>query len=119
MKRATPEAAVLKSCKQILTLRGVSFWRINAMGSAMKNAKGKARFVRSAPTGFPDIVACIRGRFVAIEVKGPEGKQSEGQAEFQSECERAGGVYWLVKSSECLDELIRVFVARVAEGEMG
>lgn len=38
------------------------------------------------------------GRFLAIEVKGPKGKQSDEQAEFQKAVEAAGGIYCLARS---------------------
>lgn len=101
MKKQTPEALVLAACRQVLQARGVAFWRINT--GATKTAD---RFIRYGSVGFSDIVACIGGRFVAIECKAPKGKQSEAQAAFQAEVERAGGSYWLVKSSEDLERLL-------------
>lgn len=101
MKKTTPEARVLAACKQVLNTRGIAHWRINT--GATKTAD---RFIRYGSVGFSDIVACIRGRFVAIECKAPKGRQSESQAAFQAEVERAGGSYWLVKSSDELERML-------------
>lgn len=42
--------------------------------------------------GVPDILACHRGRFIAIEVKRPGGKLSEHQEQQLEEIRVAGGV---------------------------
>lgn len=53
--------------------------------------------------GIPDIVACMCGLFVGIELKAP-GKGKTGQSEFQKIHERnikkAGGFYVVVESME-------------------
>lgn len=42
-------------------------------------------------TGIPDILACIYGHFVAIEVKAPNGKPSELQLYHVDQIRKAGG----------------------------
>lgn len=42
--------------------------------------------------GVPDILACVNGLFVAIEVKAPNGKPSELQLHTISQIKGAGGV---------------------------
>jgi len=42
----------------------------------------------------------IDGQYVGIEVKGPKGKQSAHQKEFQKKLEAAGGKYILAYSLE-------------------
>lgn len=49
--------------------------------------------------GLPDIIAVIRGRFVAIEVKAGRDKQSEYQRARQFEIEKAGGAYLIVRDT--------------------
>lgn len=46
--------------------------------------------------GIPDIVACIKGMFIGIEVKRPNGKQSDAQCICEQNIKNAGGKYWLV-----------------------
>ena len=42
-------------------------------------------------SGIPDILACVNGYFVGIEVKAPNGKPSELQLYNLREIEKAGG----------------------------
>lgn len=60
-------------------------------------------FYRFGAIGSPDIVCVINGQSVGIEVKGPGGKQSDHQKQFQERLEAAGGRYILARS---LDEVI-------------
>lgn len=56
--------------------------------------------------GRPDIVCCVSGRFVGIEVKRESGGvQSEAQIYHQKLIENAGGVYILADS---LDDVKRI-----------
>jgi hypothetical protein len=48
--------------------------------------------------GTPDIICCIDGDFVGLEVKGPKGDLSDSQKEFQRNIEKAGGRYHVVRS---------------------
>jgi len=41
-------------------------------GKMLATYKGKQRMINMAPKGTPDILACINGKFVAIEVKKDE-----------------------------------------------
>lgn len=48
--------------------------------------------------GTPDIIACINGRFVGIEVKKPGGKVSALQLAQIKRIERAGGIAFVTDS---------------------
>lgn len=52
----------------------------------------------AAPVGHSDLLACVAGRYVAIEAKSATGRQRPEQAAFQAAVERAGGVYVLARS---------------------
>lgn len=52
--------------------------------------------------GDPDLIACVGGRFVGIEAKTSDGRQSPVQKARQRQIEDAGGVYLIVRS---LDDL--------------
>ena len=56
------------------------------------------RIPSSGTKGTSDIKAIIQGRMVAIEVKIGKDRQSEAQKDYQAMIERAGGIYWIVKS---------------------
>lgn len=55
-----------------------------------------AQFTKS---GVPDILACIDGYFIAIEVKAQNGKPSELQLYNIREIRKAGGFAWVVYPS--------------------
>ena len=42
--------------------------------------------------GIPDLLCCVRGRFVAIETKSPKGRPTEQQIEKIQAIRAAGGV---------------------------
>lgn len=50
-------------------------------------------------SGTPDILACVNGYFLAIEVKAPEGKPSELQLVKIDEIRKAGGFAYVVYPS--------------------
>jgi hypothetical protein len=87
-----------------LVSEGALVLRINS-GAAIHDGPGEARrFVRFATwqilgrvlalAGVSDILACYRGRFVAVEVKAPGkgGNVSDAQRAFLEAVKRAGGV---------------------------
>jgi hypothetical protein len=51
----------------------------------------------SGTKGTADISATIWGKSVKIEAK-MKDRQSEDQKKYQAQIERAGGLYWLVRS---------------------
>lgn len=69
-------------------------WRNNS-GIVRIKQGGALRYMHLAPKGSPDIVACIYGKFVGIEVKTPKGKVESHQYEFGQEIKDSGGE-WLV-----------------------
>ena len=46
---------------------------------------------RFSKVGTPDILACVNGHFVAVEVKGEKGKPSELQLYHIEQIQKAGG----------------------------
>lgn len=75
-------------------MSGALWWRNNT--GAYKDRTG--RLIRYGLVGSPDILGCLRGRFVGIEVKTAIGKQADEQKRFQTAFERAGGLYILARS---------------------
>ena len=57
-------------------------------------------------SGVPDIIVCMEGRFIGIEVKAPgrKGTQTPLQKVAEEKIVRAGGQYFLVDSLEELKE---------------
>lgn len=79
-------------------------YRINNVG-VWDEAKGIHR-AGNTEKGLPDIFACIRGAFVTIEVKAGKDRMSEDQEKRKFEIEKAGGVYFVARST---DEFIKWF----------
>jgi len=55
--------------------------------------------------GLPDIVCCIDGKFVGIEVKTKIGRQSKIQKIAQKQIENANGEYYLIRSIQEVHKL--------------
>lgn len=74
------------------------------LSTLMRNGKPIWYFKHAAgvamKVGIPDIIACIEGIFVGIEVKSTIGRQSEAQIVCENNINRALGEYWLVDSHE-------------------
>lgn len=58
------------------------------------------RTIRFGCPGSPDILGCLDGRWIGLEVKTATGRQRETQIAFQAAIERAGGLYAVVRSPE-------------------
>jgi len=56
------------------------------------------RIPSSGTKGSSDLKAIINGKFVAIEIKFGNDKQSEAQKMYQKQVENAGGIYIIVKT---------------------
>jgi len=71
-----------------------------------KKRIGSGKWIKgSMQPGSADLSAVIWGRAVKIEVK-KRDKQSEAQKKYQEQIERAGGLYWLVRS---FDEFLKLY----------
>ena len=51
-------------------------------------------------SGVPDLLCCVKGKFVAIEVKAENGRLSELQKYNLEEIRKAGGIALAVKPSD-------------------
>lgn len=71
-------------------------WR-NNIGHAVMRHGARVTFGVGGPGG-ADLIGCYRGRFIAIEIKTPTGRQSPEQRQFQQLVERIGGVYVILRS---------------------
>ncbi|MBR4889734.1 MAG: VRR-NUC domain-containing protein [Clostridia bacterium] len=99
------EKSIENQIKATLTQLGKNVWFFkHAASAAMK-------------VGIPDIVCCIKGRFVGIEVKQANGHQSEAQKVCENNILAAGGEYWLVYSYEDFVNKFNNFVRRLRNGK--
>jgi hypothetical protein len=87
-KQVTPETALKKSIKQVLSNCGYFCHHImQGLGSY---------------PGTPDIIAIKDGLVTMIEAKSPKGRQSEHQKAYQSSWELRGGTYLLIDNIDTL-----------------
>ncbi len=74
-----------------------AFFRNNC-GVAQRNGH-TIRFGVGSPGG-ADLIGVFNGRFIAVEIKTPVGRQTPEQKLFQQLIERKGGVYIILRSAE-------------------
>lgn len=97
------EADVLAACLKLLQLHGVFHLRNNTGAT-----KIGGRYIRFGSPGSPDVIACIRGKFVGIEVKRPgTGRLSEAQKAVQDALQHAGGTYLVIQDVADLNVALR------------
>lgn len=80
----------------VSALPGSLFYRNNTGVTQMRSGD----WLRYGLVGSGDIMGCLRGRAVAIEVKTLTGRASVAQRRFAAAWERAGGVYIIARSPE-------------------
>lgn len=68
---------------------------------------GGAAYTKS---GIPDMLVCCKGRFIAVEVKAPNGKPSDLQIYNLRQIDRAGGLAILLypKDYDLFKKLVKV-----------
>lgn len=92
------ETEIVKSITDFLSLlenQGKLYFSRVGSG-AIKTDTG--RYFKSGKPGCPDIVACIAGQYVGLEVKTDKGRQSDKQKEAQAKIEKVKGHYYIVRS---------------------
>lgn len=105
------EAEILQTILNYLTLKRIFHFRNNT-GAIAASYKGKERFIRFGTPGNADIILCHEGRFIALEVKSPQGKQSDTQKIFEANLRQAGGYYFICRSlDDALDALITLGIS--------
>jgi hypothetical protein len=81
-----------------LTSNGFLAWNNNTMGVFDPVKKIYRKNKDRSAIGSGDIIACINGNYVEIEIKIGKDKQSPEQIEHQKKVEKSGGTYYVVKS---------------------
>ncbi len=112
-------SGLTRAIVDFLNLKGHFAERINTMGVPVDRRKtvtnvigqtqqiGSVQWRRSGATrGSSDISAVVSGKTIKIEIKIGKDRQSEHQKRYQEQVEKAGGLYWLVKS---YDEFIEKY----------
>ena len=90
------ESLIQKSILEWLNYHSdVYAFRVNVQGVPLHNGSG--RFRPSPHKGIADIIASVKGTFLAIEVKSKTGKQSAYQRTFPDYVEKSGGHYIIAR----------------------
>lgn len=92
------ENAIQNAIMEYLTIKNIFHWRNNT--TPIYDPTRKCFRKMNSMKGVPDIICIIKGQFVGIEVKKPDGKQSPDQKIFEKECNKNGGKYILARSVE-------------------
>jgi hypothetical protein len=98
MKKETANGITQNIIRVINYTPGCVAYRINNVG-VWDAAKGIHR-AGNTEKGLPDIWACVRGKFLTIEVKAGSDRMSEEQKKRRFEIERAGGEYFEARSTD-------------------
>jgi Holliday junction resolvase len=61
--------------------------------------------------GCPDVICCLNGLFIALEVKAENGRLSKLQEYHQEQIKNSGGVAAVVKSVDEVKEILEKFPA--------
>ena len=98
---AAPESDVVAATMLALSRIGALVMRNNS--GALRDATG--RLVRFGMKGSADIIACHRGRFVAVECKQQGKRPSPYQMRYAVSVMDAEGIYAVVRSKEEAERL--------------
>jgi len=90
-----PEKKIELEIKDYLTKTGWFVFKISQPSSHSRNINGIA-----------DLYAIKNGVSVWIEVKTPQGKQSESQMIFQNNIIGHGGIYFIAR---CVEDISRIY----------
>jgi hypothetical protein len=105
------ESLLQDRVRLILGADRAGVWWRNNVGVATTDRGAKIRF--GLFPGSADLIGLFRGRFIGVEIKTPQGRQSPDQRRWQACVEDHGGVYAIVRSEDearaLLTELHRRF----------
>lgn len=97
-RKRKPEAEFQSAVIKFLSIRyGKDFWYINHLGGVGQRS------------GIPDLLCCIRGRFLALEIKSPKGAGRLGpkQKVEMEAIQRAGGGAYVISNFEELEAALK------------
>lgn len=99
------ETDLVRAILEYLHLRGITAWRNNT--GAYKAGK---RFIRFGYVGSGDILGVIppTGKLLSIECKTKKNKPSHKQEEFMELVVRAGGIAFVARSIEDVQDGLRL-----------
>ena len=102
----TSEHQLQTAILQLIRWRGGVATRVNSGSAIYKDNSGRMNVIRGAERGTSDILACYRGRYMAIEVKFGRGKPSPAQLEFGTMVRDAGGLFMVAYDLDAVARLL-------------
>jgi hypothetical protein len=104
VRRNTPEGRVKAACLRYLEKRGITAWN-NPTGAVQVRP---GQWLHFGKKGSADILGCLPGgRFLAVEVKAPDGRLSAEQREFLENIRGLGGLAITARDWRELDAALR------------
>lgn len=101
--RAKPERAVQRAILIYLRVRGC----LAAITDAGAAFRAGAFGADTVPAGWPDITGLLPdGRFIGVECKAPDGRQSPVQKQMEQEIRKRNGIYVLARSIDDVEEAL-------------
>lgn len=112
MKESELERLCINYLKVVtLNNRNIAWFKIKA-GAQLHTRGGHVHRKPSTIPGFPDLLLCVYGYFVTIELKTLIGKQSENQKVCQEYITGAWGKYFIVRTLDSFIELINLLLKK-------
>lgn len=103
--RGKPERAIQRAILIYLRARGCLV-AVTDAGAAYRAGSFGADTV---PAGWPDITGLLPdGRFIGVECKSPEGRQSPVQKQMEESIRKRNGIYVLARSIDDVERAIEV-----------
>ena len=93
---------------------GCVAYRVNNVG-VYDEAIG-ARRKGNTERGLPDVWACVLGRFLTIEVKAGKDELSEHQKMRKFEIEKAGGIFFVARSTDGFTDFFFNLLKKIRNG---
>jgi len=104
-KFQTPELS--ESEIQIQVMRFLEAVVPPSKGFFYRTSPTRQRHHHPTETGMPDITMCYRGRWIGIEIKKGKAPLRAGQKVFKACIEAAGGAYYVVRSLDDIQKVMK------------
>ena len=104
------EAGILRATKELLTKLRIMHRRIDCNGKIVNTAQGPI-LAPGSHTGLPDIIGCLSGAFLALELKRPGARVSPIQMSTLFELQTAGARVAIVVNPAKLDSWLKTGVS--------
>lgn len=100
------EHDLMRQVRLALGARGdCVFWRNNVGRCVTQDGR---RIQYGLAVGSADLVGCVNGQFVALELKGGKGRISEHQEVWGKSVQRYGGIYRVCNSVQTVVETVEL-----------